>query len=192
VDHRRPVALAAGERRRAGNPAGDRRGRDQVGEGTRRMVEMHRRGKGAAKEARMYAIKAEIVDPKASVFEFVHQKTMYGGKHIAEGDTIYLFASENEGGAGLIGSGVVTSVRETPRRSGVARQTPRVSITVRRTALAKRSLGRRELRPHSDWNDGRPETELNFKFYRQATNKIVGISGKTAAFLRTCVSRSGV
>jgi hypothetical protein len=32
--------------------------------------------------------------------------------------------------------------------------------------------------------DGRPEIELNFKFYRQATNKIVGISDKAAAFLR--------
>ena len=38
--------------------------------------------------------------------------------------------------------------------------------------------------PYLDWNEGRPETELNFKFYRQATNKIVGISDKAAAFLR--------
>ena len=67
---------------------------------------------------------------------------------------------------------------------GVARQTPRVSITVRRTALAKRRLGRSELRSFSDWNDGRPETELNFKFYRQATNKIVGLSDEAVAFLR--------
>jgi hypothetical protein len=29
----------------------------------------------------------------------------------------------------------------------------------------------------------RPETELNFTFYRQATNKIVGISKEAAAFL---------
>ena len=58
------------------------------------------------------------------------------------------------------------------------------SITIRRTALAKRRLGRIELKPFSDWNDGRPETELNFKFYRQATNKIVGISDEAAAFLR--------
>jgi hypothetical protein len=28
-----------------------------------------------------------------------------------------------------------------------------------------------------------PRIELNFKFYRQATNKIVGISDETAAFL---------
>jgi hypothetical protein len=59
-----------------------------------------------------------------------------------------------------------------------------VSITVRRTALAKRRLGRSELKLISDWNDGRPWTELNYKFYRQATNKIVGISDKAAAFLR--------
>ena len=50
--------------------------------------------------------------------------------------------------------------------------------------LAKRRLGRSELKRFSDWNDGRPETELNFKFYRQATNKIVGISDEAAAFLR--------
>ena len=30
---------------------------------------------------------------------------------------------------------------------------------------------------------GRPATELNFKFYRQATNKIVGLSNEVAAFL---------
>jgi len=59
-----------------------------------------------------------------------------------------------------------------------------VSITIRRTALAKRRLGRRELKFFSDWNDGRPESELNFKFYRQATNKIAGISDEAEAFLR--------
>ena len=53
-----------------------------------------------------------------------------------------------------------------------------------RTAQATRSLGRRDLKPFSDWKDGRPQTELNFKFYRQATNKIAGISEEAAAFLR--------
>jgi hypothetical protein len=59
-----------------------------------------------------------------------------------------------------------------------------VSIEIRRTARARRSLGRGELKPFDRWNDGRPETELNFKFYRQATNKIVGISEQAAEFLR--------
>jgi hypothetical protein len=132
----------------------------------------------------MFAIKAEINDASADAFSFNAQKTMYGGKHIAKGDTIFVFASENEGGPGLIASGVVTLANAIAKKRGIARQTPRVSINIRRTALAKRRLGRNELRPFSDWNDGRPETELNFKFYRQATNKIVGISDKAAAFLR--------
>jgi hypothetical protein len=58
-----------------------------------------------------------------------------------------------------------------------------VSITIRRTLLTKRSLGRSDLKPFSHWKDGRPETELNFKFHRQATNKIVGISAEAATFL---------
>ena len=112
---------------------------------------------------------------------------MYGGKRIAKGDRVFVFASENEGGPGLIASGIVTAAKSIAKKKGIARQTPRVSITIKRVAFAKRRLGRRELRPFSDWNDGRPETELNFKFYRQATNKIVGISDEAAAFLREFV-----
>ena len=132
----------------------------------------------------MFVIKAEVSDPGAEVFAFSRQKTMYGGKHIAAGDVIFIFASENEGGPGLVASGIVTSASAIPKRPGVDRQTPRVSITIRRTARAKRPLGRSELKAFSDWDDGRPETELNFKFYRQATNKIGGISDEAAAFLR--------
>ena len=131
-----------------------------------------------------FAIKAEVSDPLAETFMFRAEKTMYGGKHIAKGDTIFIFASENEGGLGLIACGIVTSVEAIAKKPGVVRQTPRVSITIRRTALANRRLGRSELKPFSDWNDGRPETELSFKFYRQATNKIVGISDEAAVFLR--------
>src|SRR5215211_812614 len=131
-----------------------------------------------------FAIKAEVRHPSAETFAFRSQKTMYDGKRLAKGDTIFVFASENEGGPGLIASGVVTSAKAIGKKRGIARQTPRVSITIRRTALATRRLGRSELKPCCDWNDDRPETELNFKFYRQATNKIVGISDKAAAFLR--------
>ena len=131
----------------------------------------------------VYAIKSEVSDAGAETFAFNAQKTMYGGKHIAQGDTIFVFASENEGGAGLIAKGVVTSAKAIAKKPGIARQTPRVSITIKRTALVKRRLGRNELKQFSDWNDGRPETELNFKFYRQATNKIVGLSDVAAAFL---------
>jgi hypothetical protein len=56
-----------------------------------------------------FAIKAEVCNPHAKTFAFTAQKTMYGGKQIAEGDTVFLFASENEGGRGLIARGIVTS-----------------------------------------------------------------------------------
>jgi hypothetical protein len=131
-----------------------------------------------------FAIKAEIRDTRAATFAFTAQKTMYGGKHIAEGDTIFVFASENEGGQGLIARGVVTSAKAVAKKRGIARQTPRVSLTIKRTALAKRRLGRSELQPFTDWKDAEPATELNFKFYRQATNKIVGISDEATAFLK--------
>jgi hypothetical protein len=131
----------------------------------------------------VFAIKTELGDAAADAFVFSEQKTMYGGRRIAAGDTIFVFASENEGGRGLVASGVVTSAEAAPRRPGIARQTPRVSITVRRAALAKQRLGRSELKAFSDWNDGRPETELNFKLYRQATDKIVGLSDEAASFL---------
>lgn len=130
-----------------------------------------------------FAIKAEVGDPRAKTFAFTAQKTMYGGKHIARGDIVFVFASENEGGQGLIARGVVTATEAIAKKRGVARQTPRLSVTIRRTALAKRPLGRRDLKPLTDWKDGQPGTELNFKFYRQATNKIVGISDEAAAFL---------
>ncbi|MGE5234473.1 MAG: hypothetical protein ACM3OB_10205, partial [Acidobacteriota bacterium] len=73
----------------------------------------------------MFVIKAEVGDRRAETFAFREQKTMYGGKHIAKGDAIFIFASENEGGPGLIACGIVTSAEPTPKKRGIARQTPR-------------------------------------------------------------------
>jgi hypothetical protein len=130
-----------------------------------------------------YAIKTEITDIDARSWTFPRQKTMYGGRRICAGDVIFVFASENEGGPGLIARGVVTAARAVPKRRNVARQTPRVTIEVKRVAAVKRRLGRAELRLFTDWDDGRPETELNFRLYRQATNKIVGLSDDAARLL---------
>ena len=57
-------------------------------------------------------------------------------------------------------------------------------FSVSRTALAKRQLGRSELKRFTDWNDGQPQTELNLKLFCQTTSKIVGISAEAAEFLR--------
>ena len=133
----------------------------------------------------MYAIKTEVTDPSAAFWNFEAQKTMYGGRNIAVGDEVFVFASENEGGVGLLAAGTVAAAKATSKRVGIERQTPKVSINVNGIRSAKRRLGRTELKPHCQWNDGRLETELNFKFYRQATNKIVGLSAEAAAFLRS-------
>lgn len=96
-----------------------------------------------------FAVKAGIRDVEAETFVLPGQKTMYGGKRIAAGAEVFVFASENEGGRGLIARGVVTSAEAIPKTPGIARQTPRVNVTVRRTALAKRPLGRREPRRYA-------------------------------------------
>jgi hypothetical protein len=57
----------------------------------------------------MFAIKAGVSDPRGKAFAFSKQKTMYGGRSIAKGDLIFVFASENEGGPGLVASGIITS-----------------------------------------------------------------------------------
>jgi hypothetical protein len=130
-----------------------------------------------------YGIKAEIHDPQAGTYTFIAQKTMYGGKQINEGDMVFVFASEKEGGRGLIARGIVISSERIPKKPGVTRQTPCRSIIVKRSAFAKRLLGRGELNPFTNWYDMQPQTELNFKLYRQATDKIVGITNETEAYL---------
>jgi hypothetical protein len=133
-----------------------------------------------------YAIKAKVVDARTRMFTFTACKTMYGGKHIAAGDTVFVFASENDGGEGLIARGIVMHAEAIPKKRSAKRQTPRVTLIVERTELAKRPMGRRELKHLTNWNDGLPGTELNFKFYRQATDKIAGISDPVVSFLAKC------
>lgn len=110
------------------------------------------------------------------LFSFT-EKTMYRGKEIRVDDEIFVFSSDHQGGQGLCARGLVTSVDHGP---GI-----RVSIKVRPVAKARRSLGRRELKPFCDRTDDRPQTEIARKLYRQATNKIAGVSDAAAAFLRT-------
>ncbi len=134
----------------------------------------------------LYAIKAAAVDAAADVWTFGAQKTMYGGKRVRPGDHIAVFDSENEGGLGLVARGVVVNVEACPKRPGIERQTPRVTLTIESKGRAIRRLGRAELKALSLSGRGdSPEAELHFKLYRQATNKIVGLSVPAAVFLHT-------
>ena len=104
------------------------------------------------------------------------EKTMWRGKVVRAGDEVFIFAAEHNGGHGLYARGVVT---EAVRGVG-----SRVSLTVERTGAATRPLGRGDLRPFRDLVEAGPQTEIDRKLYRQATNKIAGVSDTAAAFLR--------
>jgi hypothetical protein len=69
-----------------------------------------------------FAIKAEVRDLDAQSYSFTAQKTMYGGRTIAAGDGIFLFASENEGGRSLFARGIVISsvaIAKPPQAGGL-------------------------------------------------------------------------
>jgi len=121
-----------------------------------------------------FVVKAAPQPQGAEQLDF-DEKTMWRGKTIRVGDEVFLFAAEHNGGNGLYARGMVTAAT---RGAGI-----RVSITVKRTAVATRPLGRAALRPFRDLPGGGPETEIDHKLYRQATNKIAGISDAAAAFL---------
>lgn len=123
-----------------------------------------------------FVVKAPPPRADAETLTF-DEKSMWRGKTIAPGDEVFLFAAEHHGGCGLYARGVVVAAA---RGEG-----SRVRLTVTRTALAKRPLGRAELRAYRDRPDGGPGAELDHRLYEQATNKVSGISEATAAFLET-------
>jgi hypothetical protein len=123
-----------------------------------------------------FVVKAALQLAASAELLSFDEKTMYRGKDIGIDGEIFIFASENQGGHGLCAKGVVTAVARGP---GI-----RVHIEVKLVAAARRSLGRAELKPFRELDDGQPQTEIARKLYRQATNKIAGISDEAAVFLR--------
>lgn len=121
-----------------------------------------------------FAVKSAPARENAGLLEF-EEKTMWRGKAIRPGDHVFLFAAEHNGGHGLYARGVVA---EADRREGI-----RVWVKVRRTQAASRPLGRAELRAFRDLAEGGPGAEIDHKLYRQATNKIAGVSDAAASFL---------
>ena len=100
---------------------------------------------------------------------------MYGGWDVTAGATIFVFDSDHRGGSGLCARGLITSVERAPEH--------RWKVQVRIEAPACRPLGRGELQSHKELDDGRPESEIARKLYRQATNKFIAIGDAEAAFL---------
>lgn len=123
-----------------------------------------------------FVVKSTPQPDDAELLEF-DEKTMWRGKTIRPGDEVFLFAAEHKGGRGLYARGVV---EDAIRAKGI-----RVRVKVRRAGAAARPLGRLELRASRDRPEDSPGAEIEHKLYRQATNKIAGVSEAAAVFLRS-------
>jgi len=117
----------------------------------------------------MFAIKAAVSVRGAETFAFSAQKTMYGGKHIAQRRYDLRLRERERRRASLIASGVRHLgqndwQKNADRPANAARKHhPQTHPRSRSDAWGGASSNF-----FSNWNDGRPETELNFKFCRQA------------------------
>ena len=123
-----------------------------------------------------FAVKAAVGAPlQVGATITLVEKAMYGGWNVAAGAEIFVFDSDHHGGAGLCARGVITSVEHAPEH--------RWKVQIRIEARARRALGRGELRPYRDLDDGSPEGEIARKLYRQATNKFIAVSDAESALL---------
>ncbi|MBL8775283.1 MAG: hypothetical protein JNK12_05110 [Acidimicrobiales bacterium] len=123
-----------------------------------------------------FAVKAAVGAPlSVGATLTLVEKAMYGGWKVAPDHQIFVFDSDHQGGAGLCARGVITSVEHAPEH--------RWKVQIRIEAQARRPLGRGELRPYRDLDDGSPEAEIARKLYRQATNKFVAVGEGETAFL---------
>ena len=130
-----------------------------------------------------YVLTTERLSPSADgVVDFPAHKTMYGGRKIAAGDTVFLFVRGRDGAA-LAGKATVLTARGDPPLPDVARQTPRVSVTLRMEAQALRPLCRSDVARLAPTDPA--VEELRFKVFRQATPKIGAVSEALAAFLES-------
>jgi len=130
-----------------------------------------------------YVLTTERMPPSAGgVVDFPAQKTMYGGRKIAAGDTVFLFVRGRDG-AVLAGKATVLTARGDPPLPDVARQTPRVSVTLRMESQPVRALSRSDVARLATADPA--VEELRFRFFRQATPKIGAVSDALAAFLES-------
>ena len=88
----------------------------------------------------MFAIKAEVRDPRRDVHVQRAEDDVWRQAHRQRRCDLCLRERERRR-PGLIASGIVTSAKAIAKKRGIARQTPRVSITIRRTARASGAWG---------------------------------------------------
>lgn len=105
----------------------------------------------------------------------------YGPVRITRGDRVFLWWSEAQGGAGLVGYGLC--IEATAQANGWSAVVE--VVTDRYRGFAKATLA-----PFRDAGDGSPQASLAAKLYRHALNKVVAISPDEEVFLRHLIERA--
>lgn len=105
----------------------------------------------------------------------VEEQPFYGGREIAAGATVYLWASETQGGNGLWARGTVVRVEH-------AAKMPIVKIRVDQLATSE-NFGVEQIAPHRDSAVSSPIAGLARKLYKHSHNKVARISDDEADLL---------
>lgn len=105
----------------------------------------------------------------------IEERPMYGGKDVDVGDSVFLWASEQQGGRGLWARGIVLS-------SDVVESKQRIAVRIDQV-VTTRQFGLDQIAPHRDGAVETPIVGLARKLYKQAHNKIAGLSNAEADVL---------
>lgn len=100
----------------------------------------------------------------------------YGNVSLAPGDRVFLWWSEAQGGAGLVGYGTCLSTASTSDSVEAVVE----PVRVREAGVG---FGRERLRPFRDVAGDAPEATLAKTLYKHSLNKVVQISPSEEAFL---------
>jgi hypothetical protein len=106
----------------------------------------------------------------------IEERPMYGGKDIAAGAPVFLWASETQGGNGLWARGTVLRVE-------LGAKKPVVAVRVEQMVNSG-NFGITQIAPHRDSVADTPIAGLAHKLYRHSHNKVAGIATDEADLLQ--------
>lgn len=105
----------------------------------------------------------------------IEERPMYGGKDVDAGDSVFLWSSEQLGGRGLWARGIVL-------KASAAGTKQHIEVRIDQLITA-RNFGLDQIAPHRDSSAETPIAGLARKLYKQAHNKIAGVTNAEAHLL---------
>ena len=106
----------------------------------------------------------------------IEERPLYGGREIASGAEVFLWASETQGGAGLWARGTVIGIEPAANK-------PVVTVRVEEMVNSG-NFGIDQIAPHRDSSADTPIVGLARKLCKHAHNKVARITVEEANLLR--------